>query len=201
MKGLIGQKQENIRLKLCDSKGKELIYADMDTLNKRYDKSYNMHLFVLPDGRVLDVLRDYEMGHEEFAQAVFNNLHNRMISRKINKVCRDAKKRAQDMGKDTNYYPYINYPQLLDMLIHYFGWIRVFQYSNIYGSKPATCTIDFPNPVLFGVDYTPEQEKTIKELYLKRNIIKDDEWEVESKERLKAVKESFTDLFSNTNVR
>lgn len=201
MKGLIGQKQENIRLKLCDSKGKELIYADMDTLNKRYDKSYNIHLFVLPDGRVLDVLRDYEMGHEEFAQAVFNNLHNRMISRKISKVCRDAKKRAQDMGKDTNYYPYINYPQLLDMLIQYFGWIRVFQYSNIYGSKPATCTIDFPNPVLFGVDYTPEQEKTIKELHLKRNIIKDDEWEVESKERLKAVKESFTDLFSNTNVR
>ena len=201
MKGLIGQRQKDITLKLCDKKGKELVYADMKTLCERYANRNNMHLFVLPDGRVLDVMGDYGVGHYEFADTLFRNIHNKAQFRKISNVCKYAKKLVQDMGKNTDDYPYINYTEGMDMLIHYFGWVRVYQYPNVYGTKPATCTIDFPNPVLFGVDYTPEQEQTLRELYLIRNLIKDDEWQENSAERLKITKDCFVALFSNTNVR
>lgn len=201
MKGLIGQRQKDITLKLCDKKGKELVYADMKTLCERYANRNNMHLFVLPDGRVLDVMGDYGVGHYEFADTLFRNIHNKAQFRKIRNVCKYAKKFVQDMGKNTDDYPYINYTEGMDMLIHYFGWVRVYQYPNVYGTKPATCTIDFPNPVLFGVDYTPEQEQTLRELYLIRNLIKDDEWKENSAERLKITKDCFVALFSNTNVR
>ena len=201
MKGLIGTALKDTDLELRDSKGKDLLRVDMETLSKRYAKSCNMHIFVLPDGSVIDATGDYDMGHEMFAHDIFAKSNNKRLFQKAVKMCKLAKLRAQELGKDTSFYPYINYPQQLDILIHYCGWIRVFQYANIHGAKPASCIVDFPNPILFGVDYTPEQEKTIKELYIKRNIIKDDEWEEVSAERLKIERESFTDLFTKENVR